>query len=107
MNTHAYQRIFYFVVFIFLNASRLFWGEQLISNKDWFVHLMICFPFLFQAIFNNKIGWLILCLLGVIHFLMTLQNAYESDEIGHFVPILILYLICGIILYFLKPLPKK
>lgn len=45
--------------------------------------------------------------LTIIHLLLTAKNIYESDAFTQIPFILILYVLAGIVLYFLKPIYKK
>lgn len=107
MNSNIYQRLFYFICFLCLVFSQFYWGIKPVSFKDWIFFVLICLPFIYQIFYNNKIGWILLIGLTIIHLLLTAKNSYESDALIQIPFILILYVLAGIVLYFLKPIYKK
>lgn len=100
---NMYKRTFYFLCFIFLVFSQFWWGKKPTSFKDWALFLIICLPFLYQAVFNNRTGWVVLIVLAILHLLLTIMNIFESGNQEQLPIISILYLIAGIVLYLLRP----
>ena len=108
------QRVFYAIVLIiviigiFSHPFSSFFQQSSIGLPYWILDLVVIIPFVYQLIFNNKIGWFILICLALFHFTWTCINAYKKDiEFSDLILIILSYLILiGGTLYLLKPRTK-
>ena len=73
-----------------------------------FVYLVAIIPFVYQLIFNNKIGWIILICLALLDSTLSFIDAYKKDiELSNLILFFLVYLILiGGVLYLMKSRTK-
>lgn len=119
-----FQRISYFLMFVLFSilvADRLLnhtWANSSFGISYFFVWLIPSIILLYQVIFNNKIGWILLLLLYTsvsvsifINFLIEMVAGYsvkyiETDFLLFIGLFLFITIPIGIFIHLLKPLKK-
>lgn len=108
------QRILYILALaiagtgIFFNPSSSFLQQSSIGLSYWILDIVVILPLVYQLVFNNKIGWIIIIGLTIIHFVWTIFNLYSNNEPSILICTIIVYLIfAGGLLFILKPRQKE
>jgi hypothetical protein len=93
MNINFIQRAIYIFNLIIVIVIKFLWGTSPKSIKDWFLFGLIIIPIIYQIIFNNKIGWIILICLTVVHMIFAFINVVESGLLSQIPIFLVIYII--------------
>ena len=96
------------IISIFSRPVSYFFQQSSIGLTYWIVYLVAIIPFVYQLIFNNKIGWIILICLALLDSTLSFIDAYKKDiELSNLILFFLVYLILiGGVLYLMKPRTK-
>ena len=101
--------LLYVVLWILNENYKTLFFKSSIGLSYWIVDAVVVVAFLFQLFFNNKVGWVFILSLLLIHMFWTIINIYKSSDYDFaiWIVIALLYLIAFAVMYYLYPKKLK
>ena len=103
-------KIIYLLLFLVISAAFLINNglEDLpmmssLGFPYWIVFLLVLLALLYQALFNNRIGWVIIVFLIIVHLFLTVRNSINNESSSNLLILIPFYLLAFFLLLLLYP----
>ncbi len=98
----------YIVSWVLNSNYHNFYSISSFGIAYWAIDLIVTIPLLFQVLFNNKFGWIVILFLLVIHLSFSIREAFSiPDNSSAILPLILFYLLSFGLMIFLYPLEQK